>query len=221
MSETKKKVKNTEVTVPDITSGAVQKISVEDYDKQLNNFESQNEIMKFGELRAQRQYEEEKISQIVNTELDQDEITQQNILDFLDNFSTVKNKESKLLGLLFRVNVICKDFKKSKEIIRELNKQLSEVRKDLQLEKTTNMDLHEEIKEGVKELEDIEQDHVKKIEKHKKEREELEIKYNNLHFWFKLYKLGFVYPTVFILFWIFLYINYDFEYPFTLNHHAI
>jgi len=75
MSETKKKVKNTEVTVPDITSGAVQKISVEDYDKQLNNFKSQNEIMKFGELRAQRQYEEEKISQIVNTELDQDEIT--------------------------------------------------------------------------------------------------------------------------------------------------
>ena len=203
MSETKKKVKNTKVNVPDITSGTVQKISVEDYDKQLNNFKSQNEIMKFGELRAQRQYEKEKISQIVNTELDQDEITQQNILDFLDNFSTVKNKESKLLGLLFRVNVICKDFKKSKEIIRELNKQLSEVRKDLQLEKINNMDLQEKIKEGVKELEDIEQDHVKKIEKHKKEREELEIKYNNLHFWFNLYKLGFVYPAVFILFLIF------------------
>ena len=184
MSETEKKVKNTEVTVPDITSGTVQKISVEDYDKQLNNFKSQNEIMKFGELRAQRQYEKEKISQIVNTELDQDEITQQNILDFLDNFSTVKNKESKLLGLLFRVNVICKDFKKSKEIIRELNKQLSGVRKDLQLEKTTNMDLQEEIKEGVKELEDIEQDHVKKIEEHKKERQELETEYNNLQFWF-------------------------------------
>ena len=44
MSETEKKVKNTEVTVPDITSGTVQKISVEDYDKQLNNFKSQNEI---------------------------------------------------------------------------------------------------------------------------------------------------------------------------------
>ena len=62
MSETKKKVKNTKVNVPDITSGTVQKISVEDYDKQLNNFKSQNEIMKFGELRAQRQYEKEKIS---------------------------------------------------------------------------------------------------------------------------------------------------------------
>lgn len=206
MSETEKKVKNTEVTVPDITSGTVQKISVEDYDKQLNNFKSQNEIMKFGELRAQRQYEKEKISQIVNTELDQDEITQQNILDFLDNFSTVKNKESKLLGLLFRVNVICKDFKKSKEIIRELNKQLSGVRKDLQLEKTTNMDLQEEIKEGVKELEDIEQDHVKKIEEHKKERQELETEYNNLQFWFKLYKIVFIYPAACILFWIFLYI---------------
>ena len=200
MSETEKKVKNTEVTVPDITSGTVQKISVEDYDKQLNNFKSQNEIMKFGELRAQRQYEKEKISQIVNTELDQDEITQQNILDFLDNFSTVKNKESKLLGLLFRVNVICKDFKKSKEIIRELNKQLSEVRKDLQLEKTTNMDLQEEIKEGVKELEDIEQDHTKKIEKHKKEHQELETKYNNLQFWFKTYKIFLIYPSIFILF---------------------
>lgn len=203
MSETKKKVKNTEVTVPDITSGAVQKISVEDYDKQLNNFKSQNEIMKFGELKAQRQFEKEKISQIVNTELDQDEITQQNILDFLDNFSTVKNKESKLLGLLFRVNVICKDFKKSKEIIQRLNEQLSNVRKDLQLEKTTNMDLQEEIKEGVKELEDIEQEHKKEIQNYKKEREELENKYNNLHFWFKLYKLGFVYPAVFILFLIF------------------
>lgn len=221
MSETKKKVKNTEVTVPDITSGAVQKISVEDYDKQLNNFKSQNEIMKFGELRAQRQYEEEKISQIVNTELDQDEITQQNILDFLDNFSTTKNKESKLLGLLFRVNVICKDFKKSKEIIQRLNEQLSNVRKDLQLEKTTNMDLQEEIKEGVKELEDIEQEHKKEIQNYKKESQELETKYNNLQFWFKLYKIVFVYPAVFILFWIFLYINYDFEYPFTLNHHAI
>ena len=194
------RIKNTEVTVPDITSGTVQKISVEDYDKQLNNFKSQNEIMKFGELRAQRQYEKEKISQIVNTELDQDEITQQNILDFLDNFSTVKNKESKLLGLLFRVNVICKDFKKSKEIIRELNKQLSEVRKDLQLEKTTNMDLQEEIKEGVKELEDIEQDHTKKIEKHKKEHQELETKYNNLQFWFKTYKIFLIYPSIFILF---------------------
>ena len=188
MSETEKKVKNTEVTVPDITSGTVQKISVEDYDKQLNNFKSQNEIMKFGELIAQRQYEKENISQIVNTELDQDEITQQNILDFLDNFSTVKNKESKLLGLLFRVNVICKDFKKSKEIIRELNKQLSEVRKDLQLE-NNNMNLQEEIKEGVKELEDIEQDHTKKIEKHKKEHQELETKYKNLQFWFKTYKI--------------------------------
>lgn len=200
MSETEKKVKNTEVTVPDITSGTVQKISVEDYDKQLNHFKSQNEIMKFGELRAQRQYEEKKISQIVNTELDQDEITQQNILDFLDNFSTVKNKESKLLGLLFRVNVICKDFKKSKEIIRELNKQLSGVRKDLQLEKTTNMDLQEEIKEGVKELEDIEQDHTKKIEKHKKEHQELETKYKNLQFWFKTYKIFLIYPSIFILF---------------------
>ena len=189
-----------------ITSGTVQKISFEYYDKQLNNFKSQNEIIKFGELRAQRQYEKEKISQIVNTELDQDEITQQNILDFLDNFSTVKNKESKLLGLLFRVNVICKDFKKSKEIIRELNKQLSGVRKDLQLEKTTNMDLQEEIKEGVKELEDIEQDHVKKIEEHKKERQELETDYNNLQFWFKLYKIVFIYPAACILFWIFLYI---------------
>ena len=203
MSETGKKVKNTEVTkttLPDITSGKVKKISTEDYDKQLNNFKSQNEIMKFGELRAQRQYEKEKISQIVNTELDQDEITQQNILDFLDNFSTVKNKESKLLGLLFRVNVICKDFKKSKEIIRELNKQLNEVRKDLQLEKTTNKDLQEEIKEGVKELEDIEQDHAKKIEKHKKERQELEAKYKNLQFWFKIYKIFLIYPSIFILF---------------------
>ena len=187
----------------EITSGTVQKISTEDYDKQLNNFKSQNEIMKLGELRAQRQHEKEKISQIVNTELDHDEITQQNILDFLDNFSTTKNKESKLLGLLFRVNVICKDFKKSKEIIQRLNEQLSNVRKDLQLEKTTNMDLQEEIKEGVKELEDIEQEHKKEIQNYKKEREELEIKYNNLHFWFKLYKLGFVYPAVFILFWTF------------------
>ena len=85
----------------EITSGTVQKISTEDYDKQLNNFKSQNEIMKLGELRAQRQHEKEKISQIVNTELDQDEITQQNILDFLDNFSTTKNKESKLLGCCF------------------------------------------------------------------------------------------------------------------------
>ena len=207
MSETEKKVKNTEVTVPDITSGTVQKISVEDYDKQLNNFKSQNEIMKFGELRAQRQYEKEKISQIVNTELDQDEITQQNILDFLDNFSTVKNKESKLLGLLFRVNVICKDFKKSKEIIRELNKQLSGVRKDLQLEKTTNMDLQEEIKEGVKELEDIEQDHTKKIEKHKKEHQELETKYKNLQFWFKTYKIFLIYPSIFILFCFGYFVN--------------
>lgn len=187
----------------EITSGTVQKISTEDYDKQLNNFKSQNEIMKLGELRAQRQHEREKISKIVNTELDQDEITQQNILDFLDNFSTTKNKESKLLGLLFRVNVICKDFKKSKEIIQRLNEQLSNVRKDLQLEKTTNMDLQEEIKEGVKELEDIEQEHKKEIQNYKKEREELEIKYNNLHFWFNLYKLGFVYPAVFILFLIF------------------
>ena len=78
-----------------ITSGTVQKIS-EDYDKQLNNFKSQNAPKKLGELKAQRQHEKEKISQIINTELDQDEITQQNILDFLDNFST-KNKESKLL----------------------------------------------------------------------------------------------------------------------------
>ena len=187
----------------EITSGTVQKISTEDYDKQLNNFKSQNEIMKLGELRAQRQHEKEKISKIVNTELDQDEITQQNILDFLDNFSTTKNKESKLLGLLFRVNVICKDFKKSKEIIQRLNEQLSNVRKDLQLEKTTNMDLQEEIKEGVKELEDIEQEHKKEIQNYKKEQEELENKYNNLHFWFKLYKLGFVYPAVLILFWIF------------------
>ena len=101
----------------EITSGTVQKISSEDYNKQLNNFKSQTEIMKLGEMRAQRQHEKEKIYQIVNTELDQDEITQQNIIDFLDNFSTTKNKESKLLGLLFRVNVICKDFKKSKEII--------------------------------------------------------------------------------------------------------
>jgi len=187
----------------EITSGTVQKISTEDYDKQLNNFKSQNEIMKLGELRAQRQHEKEKISKIVNTELDQDEITQQNILDFLDNFSTTKNKESKLLGLLFRVNVICKDFKKSKEIIQRLNEQLSNVRKDLQLEKTTNMDLQEEIKEGVKELEDIEQEHKKEIQNYKKEREELEIKYNNLHFWFKIYKLVSIYPAVFILFLIF------------------
>lgn len=187
----------------EITSGTVQKISTEDYDKQLNNFKSQNEIMKLGELRAQRQHEKEKISKIVNTELDQDEITQQNILDFLDNFSTTKNKESKLLGLLFRVNVICKDFKKSKEIIQRLNEQLESVRKDLQLEKTTNMDLQEEIKEGVKELEDIEQEHKKEIQNYKKEREELEIKYNNLHFWFKLYKLVSIYPAVFILFLIF------------------
>ena len=183
----------------EITSGTVQKISTEDYDKQLNNFKSQNEIMKLGELRAQRQHEKEKISKIVNTELDQNEITQQNILDFLDNFSTVKNKESKLLGLLFRINVICKDFKKSKEIIQKLNEQLESVRKDLQLEKTTNMDLQEEIKEGVKELEDIEQEHKKEIQNYKKEQEELEKKYNNLHFWFNLY----IYPAVFILFWTF------------------
>jgi hypothetical protein len=209
MSETEKQVKNTEITettLPDITSGKVKKISVEDYEKQLSNFKSQNEIMKLGEMRAQRQHEKEKISQIVNTELDQDEITQQNILDFLDNFSTVKNKESKLLGLLFRVNVICKDFKKSKEIIRELNKQLNEVRKDLQLEKTTNMDLQDEIKEGVKELEDTEQDNTKNIQKYKKEHQELETEYNNLQFWFKLYKIVFIYPAACILFWIFLYI---------------
>ena len=72
--------------------------------------------------------------------------------------------------MLFRVNVICKDFKKSKEIIQRLNEQLESVRKDLQLEKTTNMDLQEEIKEGVKELEDIEQEHKKEIQKYKKER---------------------------------------------------
>ena len=118
-----------------ISTGTVKKISVEDYNKQLSNFKSQNEIMKLGELRAQCQHEKDKISQIVNTELDQDEITQQNILDFLDNFSTTKNKESKLLGLLFRINVICKDFKKAKEIIYQLNEQLESVRKDLQLEK--------------------------------------------------------------------------------------
>ena len=105
--------------------------------------------------------------------------------------------------MLFRVNVICKDFKKSKEIIQRLNEQLSNVRKDLQLEKTTNMDLQEEIKEGVKELEDIEQEHKKEIQNYKKEREELEIKYNNLQFWFKIYKLVSIYPAVFILFLIF------------------
>ena len=190
----------------EITSGAVQKISTEDYDKQLNNFKSQNEIMKLGELRAQRQHEKEKISQIVNTELDQDEITQQNILDFLDNFSTTKNKESKLLGLLFRINVICKDFKKAKEIIYQLNEQLESVRKDLQLEKTTNMDLQEEIKEGITELEDTEQEHKKEIQKYKKEQQELENKYTNLQFWFKIYKLVSIYPAVFILFWVFLYL---------------
>ena len=184
----------------EITSGTVQKISSEDYNKQLNNFKSQTEIMKLGEMRAQRQHEKEKIYQIVNTELDQDEITQQNIIDFLDNFSTTKNKESKLLGLLFRVNVICKDFKKSKEIILRLNEQLNEVRKDLQLEKTTNMDLQEEIKEGVKELEDTEHEHKKDIQKYKKERQELETEYNNLQFLFKIYKILLVYPSIFILF---------------------
>ena len=60
-----------------------------------------------------------------------------------------------------------------------------------------------DLQEGVKELEDIEQEHKKEIQNYKKEREELEIKYNNLHFWFNLYKLGFVYPAVFILFLIF------------------
>lgn len=184
----------------EITSGTVQKISSEDYNKQLNNFKSQTEIMKLGEMRAQRQHEKEKIYQIVNTELDQDEITQQNIIDFLDNFSTTKNKESKLLGLLFRVNVICKDFKKSKEIISRLNEQLNNVRKDFQLEKTTNMDLQDEIKEGVNELEDTEHEHKKDIQKYKKERQELETEYNNLQFLFKIYKILLVYPSIFILF---------------------
>ena len=183
----------------EITSGTVQKISTEDYDKQLNNFKSQNEIMKLGELKAQRQHEKEKISQIVNTELDQDEITQQNILDFLDNFSTTKNKESKLLGLLFRVNVICKDFKKSKEIISRLNEQLSNVRKDLQLEKTTNMDLQDEIKEGIKELEDTEKEHKKLIQKSKEVQQELNTKYDNILFWMKIYTYLLVYPSVFII----------------------
>lgn len=194
MKNTEKNTQNTE-----ITSGNVQKISVEDYNKQLNNFQSQNEIMKLGELRAQRQHEKEKISQIVNTELDQDEITQQNILYFLDNFSTTKNKESKLLGLLFRVNVICKDFKKSKEIIRELNKQLNEVRKDLQLEKTTNMDLQEEIKDGITELEDTEQEHAKEIQKYKNEKNELENKHKSLQFWLKIYSYFLVYPCMFLV----------------------
>ena len=197
MSTVKKDEKMNEST--EIISGTVQKISTEDYDKQLNNFKSQNEIMKLGELRAQRQHEKEKISQIVNTELDQDEITQQNILDFLDNFSTTKNKESKLLGLLFRVNVICKDFKKSKEIISKLNEQLSNVRKDLQLEKTTNMDLQDEIKEGIKELEDTEKEHKKLIQKSKEVQQELNTKYDNILFWMKIYTYLLVYPSVFII----------------------
>jgi len=197
MSTVKKDKKMNENT--EITSGTVQKISTEDYDKQLNNFKSQNEIMKLGELKAQRQHEKEKISQIVNTELDQDEITQQNILDFLDNFSTTKNKESKLLGLLFRVNVICKDFKKSKEIISRLNEQLSNVRKDLQLEKTTNMDLQDEIKEGIKELEDTEKEHKKLIQKSKEVQQELNTKYDNILFWMKIYTYLLVYPSVFII----------------------
>ena len=183
----------------EIISGTVQKISTEDYDKQLNNFKSQNEIMKLGELRAQRQHEKEKISQIINKELDQDEITQQNILDFLDNFSTTKNKESKLLGLLFRVNVICKDFKKSKEIISKLNEQLSIVRRDLQLEKTTNMDLQDEIKEGIKELEDTEKEHKKLIQKSNESQQELNTKYDNILFWMKIYTYLLVYPSVFII----------------------
>ena len=191
-------IENSENT--SISSGTVKKISVEDYNKQLSNFKSQNEIMKLGELRAQRQHEKDKISQIVNTELDQDEITQQNILDFLDNFSTTKNKESKLLGLLFRINVICKDFKKAKEIIYQLNEQLESVRKDLQLEKTTNMDLQEEIKEGITELEDTEHEHANEIQKYKKEQQELENKYTNLQFWFKIYKLVSIYPAVIIIF---------------------
>ena len=194
MSESQiKKIEN------EITSGTVQKISTQDYDKQLNNFKSQNEIMKLGELRAQRQHEKEKISQIINTELDQDEITQQNILDFLDNFSTTKNKESKLLGLLFRVNVICKDFKKSKEIISKLNEQLSIVRRDLQLEKTTNMDLQDEIKEGIKELEDTEKEHKKLIQKSNESQQELNTKYDNILFWMKIYTYLLVYPSVFII----------------------
>ena len=194
MSESQiKKIEN------EITSGTVQKISIQDYDKQLNNFKSQNEIMKLGELRAQRQHEKEKISQIVNTELDQDEITQQNILDFLDNFSTTKNKESKLLGLLFRVNVICKDFKKSKEIISKLNEQLSIVRRDLQLEKTTNMDLQDEIKEGIKELEDTEKEHKKLIQKSNEVQQELKTKHNNILFWMKIYTYLMVYPCFFII----------------------
>ena len=197
MSTVKKDEKMNEST--EITSGTVQKISTEDYDKQLNNFKSQNEIMKLGELRAQRQHEKEKISRIVNTELDQDEITQQNILDFLDNFSTTKNKESKLLGLLFRVNVICKDFKKSKEIISKLNEQLSNVRKDLQLEKTTNMDLQDEIKEGIKELEDTEKEHKKLIQKSNEVQQELNTKYDNILFWMKIYTYLLVYPSVFII----------------------
>ena len=203
MSTVKKDEKMNENT--EITSGTVQKISTEDYDKQLNNFKSQNEIMKLGELKAQRQHEKEKISQIINTELDQDEITQQNILDFLDNFSTTKNKESKLLGLLFRVNVICKDFKKSKEIISKLNEQLSNVRKDLQLEKTTNMDLQDEIKEGIKELEDTEKEHKKLIQKSKEVQQELNTKYDNILFWMKIYTYLLVYPSVFIILIFFSY----------------
>jgi hypothetical protein len=197
MSTVKKDKKMNENT--EIISGTVQKISTEDYDKQLNNFKSQNEIMKLGELRAQRQHEKEKISQIINKELDQDEITQQNILDFLDNFSTTKNKESKLLGLLFRVNVICKDFKKSKEIISKLNEQLSIVRRDLQLEKTTNMDLQDEIKEGIKELEDTEKEHKKLIQKSNESQQELNTKYDNILFWMKIYTYLLVYPSVFII----------------------
>jgi hypothetical protein len=184
----------------EITSGTVQKISTEDYDKQLKNFKSQNEIMKLGEEIAKQKYEKDKITQIVNTELDQDEITQKNILDFLDSYSNSKNKESKLLGLLFRVNVICKDFKKSKKIISKLNETLNSVRTDFNLEKELNQTLTSEAEDDAKYLSEVEQNHKVEIQKSKNEYQELESKYINLYFWFKLYKWVVIYPAIFILF---------------------
>ena len=191
--------KNLSQKTNEIVSGETKKISLDDYNKQLNNFKSQNEIMKLGELRATQKHEKEQIEKIVNTELNQEDITQQNILEFLDNYSMSKNKESKLLGLLFRVNVICKDFKKSKEIISKLNYELNDVRKDLRLEKSTNIDLQEEIKESINELEDTEKEHKKSNDVFLKDQKELTTKYENLQFWLKLHKLIFIYPSIFIL----------------------
>ena len=69
----------------------------------------------------------------------------------------------------------------------------------MQLEKTTNMDLQDEIKEGIKELEDTEKEHKKLIQKSNESQQELNTKYDNILFWMKIYTYLLVYPSVFII----------------------